>query len=182
MPNGYVIFNGLSELDGAPVIAVATGFATSSSNRKTGPGLVQTWILRADISPVQAVSTGEDRSICGPCPMRGTIEDGRVRGRTCYVTVVRAPLNIWRSYARSTEEAATRPQSNPSNPTWARAPPSPAMSLACGPPMPRSGAVFFFPLEPPPGHRRPRAGGASPGRLARRLTFPESRAILQASG
>ena len=79
MPNGYIIFSGPSELDGAPIIAVATGFSTSSSNRKTGPGLVQTWILRADINPVQALQTGADGSICGPCPMRGAVEAGRVR-------------------------------------------------------------------------------------------------------
>ena len=111
MQNSYVIFSGASELDGAPIVAIATGFSNSSSNRKTGPGLVQTWILRSDISPVQAMLTEADSSICGPCPMRGTVEDGRVRGRSCYVPVVRAPLAIWRSYARSTEmEIATRPQ------------------------------------------------------------------------
>lgn len=101
MPNGFLIYSGPSEIDGAPVIVVATGFATPSANRKTGSGLIQTWILRADISPVQAIHTGADYSICGSCSLRGVVTDGRITNRACYVVVMRAPLSVWKVFARS---------------------------------------------------------------------------------
>lgn len=97
---GYIIYEGPSELDGKPIVAIAT---YSSKNRKTGP-MVQTWILRADIDPVEAVSTGQDISICGDCPHRGTVvkikDKWKSKDRTCYVKHFQAPLAIWRAYKR----------------------------------------------------------------------------------
>jgi hypothetical protein len=84
-PNGLVLYRGPSQLDGAPIIVVATGIAGASRNAKTGD-LIQTWILREDISPTEAVKTGADASICGTCPHRGTISEGKNIGRSCYVT------------------------------------------------------------------------------------------------
>jgi len=98
-PNGIVIYRGPSQLDGAPIVAIATGLATGSSNAKTG-ALVQTWILREDVSPTEAVNSGSDASICGDCPHRGTVVDGKNVGRSCYVTIFQAPLNVWKSYHR----------------------------------------------------------------------------------
>jgi hypothetical protein len=70
--NGFVIWEGPSPVDGAPLVAIVTGVAASSEsgNVKTG-AMLQTWILRADISPQEAVDTGQDRSICGDCVHRG---------------------------------------------------------------------------------------------------------------
>ena len=101
MPRGYVIYSGVSELDGRPIVAIATGFSDPSSNRKLGTRLQQVWILRGDINPVEAVLTGEDRSICGDCRFRGKAEARRVTDRTCYVPVFQAPFAIWNCYARS---------------------------------------------------------------------------------
>jgi hypothetical protein len=98
--NGVLIYRGPSEIDGEPIVVIATGLANGSSNTKTGGGLIQTWILREDVSPTDAVNTGDDVSICGTCPHRGTIVDGRNIGRSCYVTVFQAPLNVWKSYHR----------------------------------------------------------------------------------
>lgn len=87
IPNGYLLFNGKSNLDGAPIIAVAT---LKTSNRKTGP-MVQTWILARDVAPHTAVQTGADVSVCGACPLRGAV---------CYVTLHQAPLAVWRAFHR----------------------------------------------------------------------------------
>jgi hypothetical protein len=93
-PNGYVLYTGPSLLDGANIVVIATGFASSSKNVKTG-GMIQTYILRTDRSPVDAVKSGADASICGACPHRG---DGTGAGRTCYVNVGQGPLAVWRAW------------------------------------------------------------------------------------
>lgn len=93
-PNGFIFYRGPSMLDGAPIIAVATGTAKGSRNVKTGSE-IQTWILRDDMSPVDAVKTGNDKSICGTCIHRGPNNDGSER--SCYVTVFQAPLVVWKT-------------------------------------------------------------------------------------
>ena len=98
--NCYIIYRGPSELDGEPIVVVATGFAKGSTNTKTGGGLIQTWILRDDIDPVVAANTGADSAICGQCPHRGVVIDGKNVGRSCYVTLFQAPLNVWRTLHR----------------------------------------------------------------------------------
>lgn len=89
---GVVLWEGLSRIDGKPIVVIAT---LVTDNPKTGD-MVQTWILRADVEPHVAVKTGEDASICGGCIHRGN----GGKGRTCYVTVHRAPLGIYRAYKR----------------------------------------------------------------------------------
>ena len=103
--NGVVLYEGPSMLDGAPIVVIATGLATSSANSKTG-ALIQTWILRQDVKPTEACRSGQDASICGACPHRGTTEDGKNVGRSCYVTVVQAPNNVWKTYKRGRYPAA----------------------------------------------------------------------------
>lgn len=104
---GVVFYEGPSRIDGKPIIGIAT-FGTS--NEKTG-NLVQTWILRSDIHPIDAINSGEDESICGSCPLRGLIRpasdrttpgkfggDTANKGRSCYVLVQNAPLQIYNGY------------------------------------------------------------------------------------
>ena len=99
--NGFIFYRGPSMLDGSPIVAIATGIAgRKSRNEKTGGGLVQTWIMRDDMSPVEAVNNGGDAAICGDCPHRGTVVDGKNKGRSCYVTVFQAPLVVWKSAQR----------------------------------------------------------------------------------
>lgn len=100
--NGLVLWRGASLLDGAPIVAIVTGLAAGSSNRKTGD-MLQTWILREDMAPTDAVRTGADVSICGQCPHRG---NGDGRGRTCYVNVGQGPLAVWRAYKRGSYPSA----------------------------------------------------------------------------
>ena len=78
-PTGYIFFEGKSPIDGAPIVGVAI---VHSDNEKTGD-VVQTYILRSDMHPSEAITTGEDRSICGDCKHRRNPKTGR---RTCYVT------------------------------------------------------------------------------------------------
>ena len=97
-PNGYILWEGSSKLDGQPIVVIAT---MNSSNVKTG-NMIQTWILRADINPVQAVNDGDDYSICGNCPHRkkSYVDDKGVdqSTRSCYVNVGQAPNSVYKAY------------------------------------------------------------------------------------
>jgi hypothetical protein len=109
-PIGVVIWEGPSPVDGAPIAFIATGLARPSKNVKTGD-MIQTWILRADMSPMDALRTDADESVCGTCPLRGTLRaDGKRDGRACYVNVGRAPSSIWRAYQRGTYPRVTPEQ------------------------------------------------------------------------
>lgn len=94
--NGVVFYQGKSRIDGCPIVAIAT---VGTKNPKTGD-LVQTWILRQDCSPIEAIWSGEDASVCGDCPLRG--DSGKSRG--CYVTVHQAPLAVWRAWKAGSYE------------------------------------------------------------------------------
>jgi hypothetical protein len=92
---GYVVYEGPSSIDGAPIAVICT---LDSANDKTG-NMVQTWILRTDVNPVEALQTGADASICGECPHRPIL--ARATGDApCYVQVAKAPLGIWHAYHR----------------------------------------------------------------------------------
>ena len=88
---GYVLWEGLSPLDNKPLVAIAI---MKSSNVKTGD-MVQVYILRSDINPVEAVNNGEDFSICGDCPHRKNTKTGK---RSCYVNVGQGPNSVYKSF------------------------------------------------------------------------------------
>ena len=102
-PNGYILYQGPSNIDGKPIVVIATGFANKSSNGKTGD-MIQTWIIREDIAPNEAIKSGEDESICGQCihrPARkAEIEATGAKHIRCYVKVWQAPLVVWKAYKR----------------------------------------------------------------------------------
>ena len=75
-----VIYEGLSPVDNMPIVGIITNLNRASENRKTGD-MAQVYILRADVRPVEAVTTGEDVSTCGNCPLRPTL----ATGAKCYV-------------------------------------------------------------------------------------------------
>lgn len=105
IPNGYVLYNGPSRLDGEPIVVIGTGFADKTDNTKTG-NMIQTWILREDIHPNDAIRDGSDVSICGDCMHRGRLVWDqekimrRNKYRTCYVKVFQAPANVWKAYRK----------------------------------------------------------------------------------
>ena len=96
MENG-VFYRGPSLIDGAPIVGVAV---YSDRNTKTGR-VLQTYIIRADVNPLEASKTGADVSICGACPLRGTPTDDPARkqaaGRRCYVNLGQGPLAVFRA-------------------------------------------------------------------------------------
>lgn len=96
-PAGYMIYRGPSMLDGAPIVAIAT---MRSENRKTG-NMIQTWILREDLSPVDASKARADASICGDCKHRWSL------GGACYVNIGQGPGSIWRAYKRGNYQDLT---------------------------------------------------------------------------
>ena len=98
-PNGAIIYQGPSMLDGAPIVVIATGLNDKSRNAKTG-SMVQTWILRADVDPQSAANSGADKSICGDCPLRGSIVNGKNVDRACYVSLFQAPRSVYASFKR----------------------------------------------------------------------------------
>ena len=102
--NGYVLYTGPSLLDGAPIVVIAT---MASTNQKTGSG-PQTWILRADVSPVDAIHSGADASICGECSLRGRSVDGHNVGRSCYVRVFHGPRAVWDAWRRGRYRTLSR--------------------------------------------------------------------------
>lgn len=57
--------------------------------------MIQTWILRQDQPPIEAIKNDDDKSVCGDCPLRGT---GAGKSRACYVNVGQAPTNVWKAY------------------------------------------------------------------------------------
>lgn len=97
--HNLVFYRGPSMLTGEPILGVA-GRATS--NPKTGPA-VQVWVLRADMSPIEAVKAGGDAAICGNCRHRG---DGAGNRRSCYVEYFRAPFNLWRGLPSTRQDIA----------------------------------------------------------------------------
>lgn len=102
-PNGMILWEGPSAVDGAPLVVIATGLRSGSNNVKTG-AMVQTYILRADIPPMDAVKSGQDASICGSCVHRG---DGTGKGRSCYVTLFQGPRGVYAAYKRGSYDRAT---------------------------------------------------------------------------
>src|SRR5215469_2969603 len=69
------------------VVVIATNLKRKSKNSKTG-NAVQVWIIPRFINPVEAYKTGDNRLVCGGCPIVSS----------CYVNLARAPLNIWHAY------------------------------------------------------------------------------------
>jgi hypothetical protein len=58
---GYIAYEGASMIDGSPIVVIVNKI-DGSDNVKTG-AIVQTFILRSDISPIDALNTGADVSI-----------------------------------------------------------------------------------------------------------------------
>ena len=95
-PQSCIIYKGASLIDGAPIVCVAI---VTSGNVKTG-NMIQTHIIRSDVSPLEASKTGQDFSICGNCKHRGTPTTDSTRkqatGRTCYVNLGQGPNQVFK--------------------------------------------------------------------------------------
>lgn len=102
-PLGFIVYEGPSEIDGKPIVVVLNKINAPSENEKTG-ALVQSFILRADVPPVEALKTGDDESVCGSCPHRPLLVAMMARiGITmppCYVRVWQSVRSVWDAYRR----------------------------------------------------------------------------------
>lgn len=104
--SGMILWEGLSRYDGSPIVCVVT---VDSRNGKTG-ALPQTWILRADVAPHEALRDGRDIAVCGRCPRRPFLAraTGPAKaGEACYVAVHNAPLSVWRAWVAGKYPRAT---------------------------------------------------------------------------
>lgn len=108
-PRGYVIYRGPSMIDGSPIVAIAT---LVSNNRKTGD-MIQVWILPDGMSPLHAIATGADYSICGNCRHRGPRAKGGNARRTCYVNVGQAPEAVHKGLERGLYPTGPLPTHKP---------------------------------------------------------------------
>lgn len=95
---GIELYRGPSLLNGAPIVAIAT---LHSENAKTGD-MIQTWVLRSDQPPSEAVKSGDDEAICGQCPHRHYL------GGACYVIPFHGPNNVYKSWLKGRYPIATR--------------------------------------------------------------------------
>ncbi len=91
IPLGFQVYRGPSMIDGKPILVIATGFRVSD-NPKTG-NMIQCWIIREDMKPTEAYSSGEDVSVCGDCVHR--------TARTCYVNVFQAPYAVHKAWSEN---------------------------------------------------------------------------------
>lgn len=109
-PQSSIIYSGPSLIDGSPIVCVAI---VTSGNQKTGD-MVQSYVLRADMSPLEASKTGADYAICGNCKHRGTPttnpDKKQAEGRTCYVNLGQGPNQIHRRLQGSGYPTATPEQ------------------------------------------------------------------------
>lgn len=87
---GAIFYRGPSLLTGDPIVAVAVGLEGGSRNPKTGP-MVQVYVLRADLPPMDAKRRNIDDAVCGDCKLRG--RDGK--DSACYVTVWNGPHIVY---------------------------------------------------------------------------------------
>jgi len=107
-PLGYIAFEGRSKIDGRPIVVIINKIDSDSANDKTG-ALVQSFILRADIPPLEAINTGADKSICGDCEHRPLL--AKQTGKApCYVAVWQAPRAVFAAYKAGRYEKATPKQ------------------------------------------------------------------------
>ena len=103
-PLGYIAYEGPSLIDGAPIVVIVNKIDDGSDNAKTG-AIVQSFIIRSDVAPTDALKTGADVSICGQCPHRPIL--ARDNGQApCYVNVGRSVRSVYEAYKRGRYERA----------------------------------------------------------------------------
>lgn len=92
-------------IDGSPIVVIVNKI-DGSDNAKTG-AMVQTFIIRSDVAPTEALRTGADVSICGDCGHRPyLIKTGQSDEPPCYVNVGRSVRAVYDAYKRGRYERA----------------------------------------------------------------------------
>ena len=95
---GFIAYEGPSLIDGAPIVVIINKIDDGSDNAKTG-AIVQSFIIRSDVAPTDALKSGADVSICGQCPHRPIL--AKQNGQApCYVNVGRSVRSVYDAYKR----------------------------------------------------------------------------------
>lgn len=90
-PTGFLVYEGPSEMDPSVQIAVIVNRVFgNATNAKTG-AMAQSFVLRTDMKPNEAVKSGQDHAICGMCPYAG--------GKGCYVSM-KMVCSVYAAYKR----------------------------------------------------------------------------------
>lgn len=77
-----IVWEGPSVLTGEPIIVLATGVPTAGSRSKVRSGngktgdMIQVCIVNRDVSPTDALKSGEDVNVCGDCVHRSKVSGG----------------------------------------------------------------------------------------------------------
>ena len=101
---GYIAYEGPSMFDGAPIAVIINKIHGRSANAKTG-GIVQSFIIRTDVPPVEALQTGQDAAVCGDCRHRPML--AKVTGDApCYVQVGKSVASVYKAYLRGRYQRA----------------------------------------------------------------------------
>lgn len=99
-PKSSIIYSGPSLIDGSPIVCIAI---IGSGNVKTG-SMIQTYIIRSDMHPMDASKSGMDYAICGNCQHRGNATSDPAKktavNRTCYVTLFQGPTTVFKTFKR----------------------------------------------------------------------------------
>lgn len=101
-PNGAIVWEGPSRINGEPIVLLVTGLFNPSRNPKTGP-MHQTWILNRDVHPFEALKNGRDFCVCGDCPARFNPDTNTL---VCYVNPVTTG-QVWKSYQNNRYKPVT---------------------------------------------------------------------------
>lgn len=107
--SGAILYRGPSMIDGAPIVVVAI---FKSGNTKTG-NMLQTYIIRDDMSPLDASKSGADYAICGNCRYRGNATTDPTKkqalDRECYVNLGQGPTVVYKGLQRGIYPEVTDP-------------------------------------------------------------------------
>lgn len=105
-PLGFIVYEGPSMIDGLPIVVIVNKVFEDSQNEKTG-AIVQTFIIRSDVSPMDALKSGDDVSICGSCEHRPSLVKAGNGKAPCYVNVGRSVLSVYGAYKRGSYTKAS---------------------------------------------------------------------------
>lgn len=96
--NGVVFYKGLSQFDKKPIVGIAVGLSSKSSNVKTG-SLIQTYILVDNgVMPHENAAYGKaDSTVCGNCPHRAGPNE---KSGSCYVNLGQGPHAVYSHYLK----------------------------------------------------------------------------------
>jgi hypothetical protein len=94
---GFILYEGPSIIDGKPIVVIVNKL-NGSDNAKTG-AIVQSFILRSDVAPTDALKSGADASVCGQCEHRPILAK-HSGAAPCYVNVGRSVRSVYDAYRR----------------------------------------------------------------------------------